>query len=386
MITKKKILHIGTDEKFLNAVEFTYERAFPGKNLIYITLSHKGAPIKHIKASDNFIFGDFSNHSKNEIIEMSKTFDYIILHGLDKFKSQVFFESTQKEKFVLSVWGAEIYNNPYVLGTDLFGPKTLKKFNNKLVFKLKNVFRPIYYKLIHRSLDNFNGQLKVIKNITMIAGQPPEDFMFLKARNLVNDRVKYFFYSYYPFEYIFKDNLELQSEGSNILLGNSASATNNHLEIIDILSQFNLGSSKIFVPLSYGDKNYAKAIIKTGKTKLKEHFVGMTEYMPLSEYNKTVSSCSVVIMNHYRQQAVGNIVAMLLMGAKIYLDERNTVYHYLKRIGCFVYSISKDLKVENKDVFAPLTQTERLHNRKIITKEVTIDNLVTNLVTNLHVI
>lgn len=385
MRDSKRILHIGTDEKFLNAVEFTYEKAFPGKNLIYITLSDKGMPLKHIKISDNFIFGDFSIQSKHEIVEMSDDFDYVILHGLDKFKSEIFFSSNTKEKFVLSIWGAEIYNNPYVLGIDLYGEKTLNKFINRYIFNLKKVLRPLYYKLFHGSLDNFNLQLKVIKEISLIAGQPPEDFLFLQERNLANNKAKYFFYSYYPFEYIFKNNEELVSDGTNILLGNSASSTNNHLEIIEILAKLDLGNSKIFTPLSYGDENYANEITKIGKQKLGNHFVPLRDYMALSDYNKTVSSCGIVIMNHYRQQAVGNIVAMLLMGAKIYLDERNTVYHYLKRIGCSVFSISMDLKVENRDAFKPLTVVEKERNQQIIRKEVSVDNLVTSLINNLHV-
>lgn len=381
----KKILHIGTDEKFLNAVEFTYEKAFPGKNLIYITLNKKESPLKYIKISDNFIFGDFSVESKNEIVKMLDGFEYVIFHGLDKFKSDIFLSSSNKEKFVLSIWGAEIYNNPYVLGTGLFGKKTLKKFNNKYIFELKKVFRPIYYKLFHNTQDNFNAQLRVIKEISLIAGQPPEDFFFLKERNLVNDKAKHFFYSYYPFEYIFKNNEELVISGNNILLGNSASSSNNHLEMIDILSNFNLKDSKIFTPLSYGDKKYADEISKIGAKKLKNHFVALREYMTLSEYSVMVSSCSIVIMNHYRQQAVGNIMAMLLMGAKVYLDERNTVYSYLKRIGCCVFSISRDLKVENENVFKSLTREEKEKNQKIIRKEVSVDNLVTSLINNLHV-
>ena len=385
MSDSKRILHIGTDEKFLNAVEFTYEKAFPNKNLIYITLRNKQEPLKHIKASDNFVFGDFTVQSKDEIVGMLDAFEYIIFHGLDKFKSDIFFSSNNKEKFVLSIWGAEIYNNPYVLGIDLYGDKTIKRFNNRYIFELKKVLRPLYYRLIHKSLDNFNRQLKVIKEISLIAGQPPEDFFFLQERNLVHNEAKHFFYSYYPFEYIFKNNEELVITGNNILLGNSASSSNNHLEMIEILSNFNLGNSKIFTPLSYGDKKYAKEITKIGRQKLKNNFVPLMDYMTLSNYNKTVSSCSIVIMNHYRQQAVGNIVAMLLMGAKIYLDDRNTVYHYLKRLGCCVFSISRDLNVENENVLKSLTEAEKKNNKMIIRKEVSVDNLVTSLINNLHV-
>ena len=39
----------------------------------------------------------------------------------------------------------------------------------------------------------------------------------------------------------------------NILIGNSATETNNHIEVLDLLSKFKNEDIKIYVPLSYGD-------------------------------------------------------------------------------------------------------------------------------------
>src|SRR5699024_9686212 len=56
----------------------------------------------------------------------------------------------------------------------------------------------------------------------------------------------------------------------NILLGNSASFTNNHLEAIDWLSDLDLTGRKVIIPLNYGNPKLAKnieeyAIEKLGK-------------------------------------------------------------------------------------------------------------------------
>ena len=80
-------------------------------------------------------------------------------------------------------------------------------------------------------------------------------------------------------------------------------------------------------------------------------------------------------MNHYRQQAVGNILAMLWMGAKVFLDERNSFYHYLKRIEIHVFSISEDLVPENKTVFHKLTPDQVSTNRMILQNEIGIETL-----------
>lgn len=53
--------------------------------------------------------------------------------------------------------------------------------------------------------------------------------------------------------------------GENILVGNSATPTNNHIEIFRILSRLRLPeSSKIVVPLSYGDVHYREKIVELG--------------------------------------------------------------------------------------------------------------------------
>ncbi|MDZ7680670.1 MAG: hypothetical protein U5J63_02895 [Fodinibius sp.] len=66
-------------------------------------------------------------------------------------------------------------------------------------------------------------------------------------------------FTYYPIEYVIKND-ELRASGSNILLGNSSSATNNHLEAFELLQNLELRDRKVVTPLSYGCHKYAKAI------------------------------------------------------------------------------------------------------------------------------
>jgi hypothetical protein len=103
------------------------------------------------------------------------------------------------------------------------------------------------------------------------------------------------------------------------------------------------------------------------------------DFMPLHDYNNYLEQCGIVIMNHYRQQAVGNVLTMLWMGAKVYLDERNSLYHYLKRIGVYVFSIQKDLHEDNPDLFLLLNVEERNENRNILKAEIGQDHLLKEL-------
>src|SRR5690606_8564482 len=127
----------------------------------------------------------------------------------------------------------------------------------------------------------------------------------------------------------------------------SAFYTNNHLEAFELLKNIDLGKKKIICPLSYGNRNYAKKIADKGKKRWKDNFVPLFKLMPLHEYNEYLRLCGIVIMNNYRQQAVGNILTMIWMGAKVFLNEETSLYKYLKRIGVFVFSISTDLDRDN---------------------------------------
>ena len=84
-------------------------------------------------------------------------------------------------------------------------------------------------------------------------------------------------------------------------------------------------------------------------------------------------------MNHFRQQAVGTVFSMLWLGSKIYLSESNTLFHYLRRAGIHVFSIEKELNVENQNVFDNLSELEIKENRMILETEIKERTVIENL-------
>ena len=69
-------------------------------------------------------------------------------------------------------------------------------------------------------------------------------------------------------------------------------------------------------------------------------------------------------MNHYRPQAVGNVIAALYMGCKVFLNDTNA-YHYFNDLGCYIYSIESDLRT-TKNPFQLLSDEEVAHNRRVL--------------------
>jgi hypothetical protein len=162
-------------------------------------------------------------------------------------------------------------------------------------------------------------------------------------------------------------------------LGNSASFTNNHLEAFRILKCLDTGGRKIVVPLSYGTPAYADYIHKQGIDLFSDNFISLRSFMPLSEYTKIIRGCGIVIMNHYRPQAVGNIIAALWLGSKVYLSESNTFSNYLRKIGIKIFSIEKDLNKENSQALNNLSDEEIEHNRSILKNLISEEYVVKRL-------
>lgn len=150
--------------------------------------------------------------------------------------------------------------------------------------------------------------------------------------------------------------------GRDLLLGNSAVPTNNHVEAINRLSTIDLGGRKIITPLSYGNADYREMVCRYGKAKLGDLFEPITEFLPLAEYQELLSRCGIVVMNHLRQQAFGNLIPMLMNGATIFMNE-TPLYRAFKKEGMHVFNFNNDLESEMNN---RLSDGQIQHNREIM--------------------
>lgn len=375
----KEILHVAQDEKFINAAYYLFEKAFPGANRFIIVKPPADPPIRYLNT-------DVISNSQ-QLVRSEDTFDRLssminnhkvtVFHGIDKLKGGLFLNSAHQERIMTIVYGAEIYNQN-MIGNELLGEKT-KKLEHELdryaAYEfMKNVYRRMRYKKCTKT-ENVDIR-EVLYKMNTYGSLPGFSYKKFIEKKIYNPQVAKVPFSYYPIEYIIKVS-NLRANGPDILLGNSASATNNHLEAIDILSRKNLKNKKVFAPLSYGKKKYAKAIASYGKKHLRDNFDPLFSFLPLEEYNKLISRCGVVIMNHYRPQAMGNIIASLYMGAKVFLNETEA-YNYFKDLGCHIFLINEDL-VDNSDSFELLTDEQVEHNRRILKDELSMSSLVDGL-------
>ena len=132
-----------------------------------------------------------------------------------------------------------------------------------------------------------------------------------------------------------------------VWVGNSATLTNNHIEVFTKIKHLVADlECDVIVPLSYtrdgeGEDEVTRAVLTAGEESFGKRFRPIKKLMCFDEYIKLMSSCSVFIFGHRRQQSVGNTVIALKCGGCVFLDPRNPVYQYYVSQGIRVYPISR---------------------------------------------
>lgn len=151
----------------------------------------------------------------------------------------------------------------------------------------------------------------------------------------------------------------------NILLGNSATESNHHIDMLDALSKFKNEDICIYVPLSYGNIEYAKKVKEYGSRIFCDKIVYIEEFMDRSCYFSLLAKMQVTIFNHDRQQALGNIFAMLYLGKKIYLREGTAMWSEIT--DSWKYNVFPTGKIKNETLreLCKYNSAEQLENMKI---------------------
>lgn len=368
-----KIAHIAADEKFIeNAVDI-FEAAYPEQNTFYITTAKPWSFIKERK-----IYRQLSKNKWLQLLFINrdelKSYDVVVLHSLPSI--WLIPMVMLKQNYIWLGWGFDYYSRSFdsdLIADHLILPDTKKRItglvNNTHSANCRTVFFSHPIKSIVKFLvfSKFFYQL-AMRNLKIFSPVLPQEYDLVKQKYGLGQSTKYSPWNYGILEKHIIKNMELNgiSTANAILLGNSATATNNHFEALDVIAKSGT-SRKVILPLSYGDRNYAKLVkvyIQSNPEIVNQCHV-LDTFMPLSEYNAIINDCGFVIMNHVRQQALGNIVAMMYRGAKIFLREESVLYSYFKNLNAHVYSI-QELALDSTLLDQHLTRQQIDDNRRIL--------------------
>jgi len=218
-------------------------------------------------------------------------------------------------------WGADGYKHPK-LQKSLYLPETKnivdELFPKKGIDQIKKKYRD--FKISQKLNRAF---LRIDYCCTQVKG----DFDLIKSIS-PTCKMHHLYFAYGGIDNVnYKKSNKVTNKKFNILLGNSANPSNNHLDILHILSGYTANIEKIICPLSYsGPKDYINQVILKGEFYFGEKFYPLIEFLPLNEYETMMDTIDIGVFYHSRQQAYSNTIMILGQGKKILMNPKSTLY------------------------------------------------------------
>lgn len=320
-----KIIQLFLDDKFVDSAIEALDK-YLGLDILNVVISNANE-LKYIKSKNitKYSIEEISCHFS----ELIKQYDFVFFHSLPSIFRKLVLNNDKKNTYCWLLWGFDYYNEWKIESINLYEDTGSNISINKL--KDKIVYNHFSYRLLANNLlkKYYDTEFKkTINLIDYVAPVLPNEFEKIKK---INPKVKYLPYTYGYLEKYIGDNKNIDlSNKRDILLGNSADPSNNHISILYKLSKINLEDRKVIVPLSYaGNENYKNNVINYGYKLLGDKFVPLIDFMPIKTYNSIVFNCGIVIFNHIRQQAIGNLIVMGYLGAKIFLHKNSVSAEFL---------------------------------------------------------
>lgn len=355
MKDKLHIVNIVRDDKFIDNLIKFQDLSIDKCIHEYILVSKNNKSYKRIKATDRIKI--VSPHYILQYLKENE-FHAVFLHSLVCMPYYLISQIHKGIPVFWFAWGFDMYGNlinikqlhhkSSICRYSFFMKDLLKTFIQHLLQSIlySKPYTKMYQEAVGR-IDYFSGVL------------PVEYDLAKKNANFRALQVEY----YYCDVDALSENITINENRGNILVGNSCDINNNHLDLLGYFNNVDLGERKIILPINYsGNAIYRKIVSSAYKKRFRDSVIVLEEYLPLDQYRNIVNSTSIGIFYHERQQAMGNIELFLLNGGKLFLSKSSVIYKYLKTMGFVVFSIQDDLNTAQLN--EPLSNEQRLFNRE----------------------
>jgi len=353
-MNKNKLIvtQVHTDSKFIIFSERFYNPKFINQLIFFgENPGHNGTPLEN-----TFFYFDNTIKSIKSVINKCNQSDIVVLYDLNFIKCYIANRLNPSVKIIWRFFGLELYKK---MPEYVYSPLTLSVLKKQHKGYLQNNI----YKLLAKSENllkyrtTFEKEFKkALKRVNYFCGVSDMEYQFLKTKWTGLPQ-----FLQWPLSNI-ESNTNTPTKNNQIILGNNRSAYNNHLDVLEILSEYKSDDNIQFLLLfNYGQNNeYSNNVIE--KARNIKNITILEDFLCREEFSKLYLTSSAFVMNGYRQMALGNIFEALKNNVKIYLNEKNIIYDWLIKEGFKIFLINNLMDDLNNNQFN-LTDQEATYNQ-----------------------
>jgi hypothetical protein len=340
---------IYNDRKFTRSVISLFDEAAPAQNIY--TVVGDGV----VDAPD----GTVAVRNATDFIRIVKSrdrWDGVIFNPLAPQCWPWLNEIPRASPVVWYRYGQEAYGSHPRLRRRLYLPETRRAISSRrrLVFA-REWIRGIGERLSRRFCP--------LQRVDFLVGPEVEEWELYRSVGLLSSTAEWAFGCVGSLENVVDCTArDVPCLGPDIRVGHSANPTGNHIDAFRWLSRMDLRGRNVVVPLSYGDDQYRAVVLQKGRQILGDRFMPVMQFMSLGDYNALMNRCGFALMNHLRQQGVGNIMADLWRGGRVFMNS-TTGFRAFCRMGLSVELIRDQTEVT---FFKPKPVDRILEDRKVL--------------------
>ncbi len=303
-----KYIHLlwGNDVKFsgpLINMFISSSDVFPSSDHLFVTPYE--SVIRELPKASNIILDQDGTRSAL-INKYAESCDWIISHGLPDVVNTLKIKRKNLKKIVWRTWG---------------GSRQKTKWNSKSPFKsIIGTLGDIVYYLFMRYTYGCSPVIGIANVVDIL---DLEQWMWHKKAKL------------FPMSYSDKSFANLlrsiqvptRSDCAPIkfLVGHQGDPGEKHLDYIQKLISYNEDNIEIYVPLSYGNKEYIEELkYAIGKMNDKR-IVVLDKLLQLPDYLNFLAGTDIAIIDEKSSMALGNIAFLLNFRKKIYLNKDGVI-------------------------------------------------------------
>jgi len=333
-------LHLVSDSTFFKSIITLFESCAPGENLYWVEVPNDGCKIQNVQHHDKIVpFVSGQVPDKKALGNPQAVF----CHYLSSYSMQFIPWITPATRMFWFSWGGDLY--PYCWPKErLYKPMTYRFLMEEHALRHSFVFsrvKSLARTIRNRALPHFDLRGQAVKRMDFCSTIVPTEYPIMQT--LSGFRARQVRFNYGSIEELVSglDNQEIN--GENILVGNSNTATANHVDAFRHIAESVTPIGDVIVPLSYGSGSgrYRNFVIERGKYFFGSRFTPLLNFLPFSDYTRILSTCSTAVFNHIRQQALGNIILLTWLGTNVFINSENPIYQHFKNIGICQHEFSK---------------------------------------------
>lgn len=362
--------HILIDDKFTDGFIEDAESVAPMESNRYFIRGDQANAL-HVKSKKAEWIKDIYSLEFKEILNAISNTDKLFVHWYDLYVGKLMLEIPKHIKLLVPLMGGDFYGEPilqhkgwlfdkrtlrYINSTELYPAnwhlrpdllfrqlkdirKKKRESSKELLLKKKTVER-INYILVD---ENSSGEVSIVRKLYGIKNLPFLGFNYNQNFDLAKS---------------IHNDFEKADSITRIQVGNSASATNNHVDLFYILKNYLKENIQLDIPLAYGDKNYAGFVKENGTELFQDKINYIENFVTRETYVQNLLEIDICIMFHNRSQALGNCITLLTLGKKLFLKSNNALWELFTTAGIVVFDACKIASMSFAEFKRPLTRAQ----------------------------